>query len=89
MHQIMISSLADSVIKMQMNLAEMMKSVNLDDKNYVTKWKECCNNIGFSPNVQFLRKLKRAFDEVGVPDEARVKLACSCLSGTALQTGRR
>nr|CAI5833877.1 unnamed protein product [Callosobruchus analis] len=62
---------------------------NVPDRSYIANWRELGgNNIIFTPQGRlhpkaFLKKIKKVFEEAGVPTDNRVGLAVSCLKGAA------
>lgn len=94
--QLRVSELAGSVKVSQSNIQEILSqsrtaTVNAtsDKKHYITLFKDLGGtNLFFNPSgsvhpMLFLKKLKKLFDEAGVPEAAQVSLAVNCLKGSA------
>nr|CAI5855734.1 unnamed protein product [Callosobruchus analis] len=59
------------------------------DRSYLVIWKELGGyNLSFNPNgklhpTAFLKKIKKLFDEAGVPEQSKVSLVVACMKGAA------
>nr|CAH7754582.1 unnamed protein product [Callosobruchus chinensis] len=59
------------------------------DRSHIANWKELGgNNLSLNPQGKlhpksFIKKVKRLFEEAGVPEQSKVGLVVSCMKGTA------
>lgn len=66
---------------------------SMESRSYIVNWRELGGgNLYFNPNCKlhpkaFLNKLKKLFDEAGVPESSHVGLAVGCLRGSAADWG--